>query len=108
MPKVSYRQALHPNLRGPFLYPGVAQAFFIDGRYLPSNYGHLCGAGCPQPCPERWDPQRPPEGLRSGETYRSWNQTLRFLQEKWPNKRINEFQESNLVDFLNGGHHPRT
>lgn len=100
-----------PNLRGPKLWPAAARQYFQENGYLPPGIPDICNADCPAPkphCPHHYDPQRLPAGLRSGRTLKNWGTAYRLLQERHPDKRVNEFTEQDLVDFLVQGRDRRT
>src|SRR5260370_17735120 len=67
-------------LRGPSLHPTAAKRFFIE-----------------QP------------GVRSQRTVQKWDWVLRAVQRRYPEKRVSEFLEEDLLAFLTYGRdaHPR-
>jgi integrase len=82
-------------LRGPYLHPTAATQFFQAEGYAPAGkYGT--------------DWIRKPEGLKSQFTRDNWETTLRLLQKRHEEKRVNEFTEGDLVAFINEGKDPRT
>src|SRR5436309_973203 len=90
------------------LWPTTSNDYFINRGYLPASYGHVCGSSCDRPCSAAWDPQRWPEGLRSRQTYEKWNNLLRLVQERFPDHRLCDFTEGDLVDFLLQGTDAKT
>ncbi len=84
------------QLRGPALYPTAAGRFFETNGYLRPGQGSSEAA------------LRRPPSLRSAHTVKNWANVFSQIQRAHPGKRVNEFTEKDLVEFLRQGQTART
>lgn len=77
------------GLRGPSLFPTTFKRWAVENGYLP-----------PGEIGVDWDPQRLPAGLKSRETKLNTEAVCKLLQARWPDQRIEQFTEAQLVEFL--------